>query len=62
MHAFYVCVRVCVCGLFVTLCVTCNFDDDVRFCMSKNTFKKPLAKSSLEEPEQWKIELFCEND
>jgi hypothetical protein len=30
--------------------------------MSKNTFKKPLAKSSLEEPEQWKIELFCEND
>jgi hypothetical protein len=46
-------------GLFVTLCVICNFDADTRVCISKNTFKKPLTKPSLEEPDRWQLELFC---
>ncbi len=44
------------CDFFVTLSVTCNFDDDARVCimtcLCKNTFKNPLTKPSLEEPEQ----------
>ena len=28
IHCVCVCVCVCVCGLFVTLCVRCNFDPD----------------------------------
>ena len=57
MYALCVRERQCVCGLFVTLCVTCNFDADARVCISKNTFKKPLTKPSLEEPDQWQLEL-----
>jgi hypothetical protein len=60
MHC--VCVCVCVCGLFVTLCVTCNFGDDARVRISKNTFKKPLTTSSLQEPDQWQLELLCPAD
>jgi hypothetical protein len=53
------CVRHCVCGLFVTLCVKRNFDADARVRISKNTFKKPVTKPSLEEPDQWQLGLFC---
>ena len=52
-----VCVREC--GLFVKLCVTCNFDADARVCISKITFKKPLTKPSLEAPNRWQLELVC---
>jgi hypothetical protein len=44
------CVCVFVCGFFVTLCVTCNFDADARVRVSKITLKKPLTKPSLEVP------------
>ncbi len=47
------------CGLFVTLSVKCNFDADTRLCISKDTFKKPLTKPSLDEPDQWQLVLFC---
>jgi hypothetical protein len=42
----------------VTRCVrgTFNFDNA---CISKNTFKKPLTKPSLDEPDRWQLELFC---
>ena len=50
MHAVFVCARAR--DVFVTLCVTCNFDADARVCISKNTFKEPLTKASLEEPNQ----------
>ena len=55
------CVCLCVWSLFVTLCVTCNFDADarVRMQVSENTLKKPLTKQSLEEPDQWQLELIC---
>jgi hypothetical protein len=52
------CVCVCVCGLFVTLCVTCNFDADARVRISKNTLKEPMTMPSLEEHDQWQLELF----
>ena len=55
-YAYDVCV--CVCGLFVTLCATCNFDADARVAISKKAFKKPLTKPGLEEPDQWQPELF----
>ncbi len=58
MHAL--CVKERVCGLFVTLRVSCNFDADARVCISKGTFKKPLTKPSLEEPDQWQLELCCQ--
>jgi len=45
--------------VFVTLSVTCNFDADARVRISKNTFKKPLTKPSLEELDQKPLELFC---
>ncbi len=57
MHAL--CVKERVCGLFVTLCVTCIFDADARDGIYKNRLKKPLTKPSLEEPDQWQLELFC---
>ena len=43
MHALCV----CVCDLFVTLCVTCNFDADARVRVSKNTIKKPMTKNQV---------------
>ncbi len=55
MHGVYVCGG----GLFVTLCVTCNFVDDAGVCISKNIFKKPLMKPNLQEPDQWQLKLFC---
>ena len=58
MHALCVCVCVCV-AVFVTLCVTCNFDADARVCISKDTLKKPVTMPSLEEHDQWQLELFC---
>ena len=58
-YACIVCERERVCGLFVTLCATCNFDADARVCISKKTFKKPLTKPSLEEHDPWQLELFC---
>jgi hypothetical protein len=39
------------------MCVTCNFDADTRVCISKKLFKKTLTKTSLEENDQWKLEL-----
>jgi hypothetical protein len=53
MHALCLCV--CMCGLFVTLCVRCNFEADERVRISKNTLKKPLTKPSLEEHDQWQL-------
>jgi hypothetical protein len=41
----HVCV-VKVCGLFMTLCVTCNFDADASVCKSKNTFKELIEDKS----------------
>jgi hypothetical protein len=55
MHALCVCM--CVCGLFVTLCGTCNFDADARVRISENTLKKPLTKPSLDEHDQWQLKL-----
>ena len=44
-----VCVLMCLCrclfDVFVTLHVTCKFDNDARVCISKNTVKKPLIKT-----------------